>query len=198
MRSKNIVKVDVLQQMKSGEKVCGDSYFHIETPDQFICALADGLGSGIYARESSQTVIDTIKDNYHLTEEVLIKKCVQSLADKRGVVLGILKLDFITQQFTYSSIGNIQLITKKINEEKKIYIPKRGHLSQYKRPLKKVTGELTPQKLFILYSDGIMQADLFRPNHPFKQSQWLTPLPDRVKSEDDVTVITMQYQGRNG
>src|SRR5699024_11459073 len=65
---------------------CGDSYFFSEKDDGFICVIADGLGSGETAGESSQAVVDIIKNNVNISDEALVKKCVQKLSRKRGSV----------------------------------------------------------------------------------------------------------------
>src|SRR5690625_4429847 len=77
------------QKEKTGNDFCGDSYFFSEKDNGFICVIADGLGSGETAGESSQAVVDIIKNNVNISDEALVKKCVQKLSGKRGSVLGV-------------------------------------------------------------------------------------------------------------
>src|SRR5699024_9744477 len=93
------VDVAVYQKTKVGNHLCGDSYFYKETDDGFICALADGLGSGEYAKESSDIVMDVIRHHMGASVKDLVKKCNKRLYGKRGVVLGILKFDFKTEMY---------------------------------------------------------------------------------------------------
>lgn len=120
------VFVSVYQQPKQGNTFCGDSYFYNETEDHFICAIADGLGSGEYAMESSQAVIDIIKENNHVSVEELVRKSNEILYGKRGVVLGILKMDFRSEVYSFSSIGNIGIMTVTDDRVKKRNIPNTG------------------------------------------------------------------------
>src|SRR5690625_4795430 len=118
------VQVAVYQKAKSNNYYCGDSYFYTETENEFVCALADGLGSGEFAKESSQAVIDIIRNNINATVEQLVKKSNEQLVGKRGVVLGILKINFEAQSYSFSSIGNIGIMTITNCKKKKRNIPK--------------------------------------------------------------------------
>lgn len=192
------VHVKVLQQTKAGETNCGDSYFYVETDTEFICVLADGLGSGEHAKESSEVVIDTIKNNLTLTEEEIIRKCAKQLQGKRGVVLGILKLNFISNTVTYTSIGNIGFVSKVDGERRQHHIPERGFLAGYHQPLKKVVDQLHDQTIFILYSDGVLEPELFKTFIPHVTgSEWLEtfPVTNVQDHSDDVTVIGIYYKG---
>src|SRR5699024_9145737 len=120
----------------------------------FICAIADGLGSGRIAAESSQAVIDVIKNNEVISDSDLVSKCVQALADKRGAVLGVLRLDFMNQKYTYSSIGNISLVITMNEKQKKRTIPRAGFLGNYERKIRVVQGELKNEMGFLMFSDG--------------------------------------------
>src|SRR5699024_10385072 len=71
------VQVAVYQKAKSNNYYCGDSYFYTETENEFVCALADGLGSGEFAKESSQAVIDIIRNNINANVEQHVKKSKQ-------------------------------------------------------------------------------------------------------------------------
>src|SRR5699024_1034699 len=136
------VDVAVYQQPKEGNYYCGDSYFYEQSDSEFICAIADGLGSGEYAKESSQIVIDIIRENSHADVDDLVKKINKQLLGKRGVVVGILKVNLIDKIFTYSSIGNIGVMLVKEGKKVKRNIPNSGYLAGYRRPFKEIEGEL--------------------------------------------------------
>ncbi len=156
----NKVQAAVYQQPKSGQYQCGDSYFYTETENEFICVLADGLGSGEQAKESSEIVINIIRDNIHTTVEQLIEQCNRQLSGKRGAVIGILKIDFSARRYTFSSIGNIGVLAISENGRKKRNIPNPGYLAGYHRPFKIVSDKLDPVMNFILFSDGVRDKDL--------------------------------------
>lgn len=193
------VETAVFQKAKQDQHYCGDSYFYTETDNEYVCALADGLGSGEFARESSEIVIGIIRDNIDATIEQLIKKCNQQLIGKRGAVIGILRIDFKSHQYSFSSIGNIGILTITDNGKKKRNIPNNGYLAGYHRPFKVVTDKLRPMMRFILFSDGVTDKDL---SHRFLLNkdvyhvvQTFADYTDGVVRSDDTTLIAIQYQG---
>ncbi|GAE93568.1 phosphoserine phosphatase RsbX [Gracilibacillus boraciitolerans JCM 21714] len=157
--SENQRKIDIsiFQKSKKGNFFCGDSYFYHEADNTFICALADGLGSGEHAKESSQIVMDVIQDNRNETVSTMMKKSNKKLVGKRGVVLGILQMDLDTKQYFYSSIGNIGLMTISSDSVKRRNIPQVGFLSGYERPFKVVSDKLEDDMIFVMFSDGLMK-----------------------------------------
>lgn len=193
------VLVSVYQKSKNGNALCGDSYFYAETEGGFICALADGLGSGERAMESSQTVIDIIKANKGASIEVLVKKCNDALMGMRGVVLGILKIDFPAQTYSFSSIGNIGMMTITKDKKKKRNIPSAGYLAGYKRNLKVVSDKLQKGMKFILFSDGVEDRELSHCFFTEDDVDYITrSFADMTeqKRKDDTTLIAMHYRGK--
>src|SRR5690625_3891349 len=156
----NSIDISVYQKEKKGNYYCGDSYYYYQNNDFFLCALADGLGSGTLAHESSQAVMDVIKSDPDLAIEEMIKRFNQALIGKRGVVLGILKLDFKTNDYRYTSIGNIGLMTISAEGIKKRNISPSGYLGSFPRDVKEIRGHLTKGMLFILFSYGVLPKEL--------------------------------------
>ncbi|TMN22574.1 SpoIIE family protein phosphatase [Lentibacillus cibarius] len=194
----NKVETAVYQQPKSGQYQCGDSYFYTETDNEFICVLADGLGSGAMAKESSEIVINTIKDNIHITVEQLVQRCNRQLSGKRGAVIGILKIDFSAQRYTFSSIGNIGILTIHENGKKKRNIPNPGFLAGYHRPFKIVSDKLDSTMNFVLFSDGVRDKDIsqyFLLGRDVQQVvETFKAYRSGQKTEDDTTLIAISYR----
>ncbi|QKY71218.1 protein phosphatase 2C domain-containing protein [Lentibacillus sp. CBA3610] len=194
---RNKVETAVFQKAKQNQHLCGDSYFYTETEDEYICALADGLGSGEFAKESSDIVIRIIEKNIHATVEQLIKKCNGQLSGKRGAVIGILRIDFRESRYTFSSIGNVGILTIFENGVKKRNIPNAGYLAGYHRPFKVVTDTLYPSMSFILFSDGVTDKDLsqrFLLNRDVNQVvQTYANYTNGEMREDDTTLIAIKY-----
>lgn len=197
MTAENRVDVAVYQKAKKGNYYCGDSYLYIEAEDEFICAIADGLGSGEYALESSQITIDIIRDNIGVTVEQLVEKCNKELLGKRGVVLGILRLHFPTETYSFSSIGNIGVMTVVNGKKTKRNIPNGGYLAGYKRNFKVVREVLMPEMNFVLFSDGVSDAELS------KKLFLNTEVDSVVKAyenesdnerKDDTTLMAIRYE----
>ncbi|WP_449354417.1 SpoIIE family protein phosphatase [Virgibacillus natechei] len=191
------VDVSVFQQPKQGNYYCGDSYFYTESESEFVCVIADGLGSGEIAKESSQIVIDIIKDNISETVEQLVKLCNKKLSGKRGAVVGILKLNFISRMYTFSSIGNIGIMTIATGRKKKRSIPNSGYLGAYQRPFKVIQEKLEPDMNFIMFSDGVSDNDLSEKYWNNHDVYTITKTFEHMSDDsriDDTTLIAMRYR----
>ncbi|WP_072890918.1 SpoIIE family protein phosphatase [Ornithinibacillus halophilus] len=193
----NRVEVAVYQKAKDGNKLCGDSYYYIETDDKFICVIADGLGSGTFARESSDAVIESIKRNYNKPMKEMVKVCNQQLQGKRGVVLGIIKIDYHTKKYSFVSVGNIGMIAISKDLSKKRTIPNSGYLSGGKKDIKVVEEVLEKEMNFIMFSDGVTSTDL---SNKFYQHQDVNDviqsfiLQNKTPRKDDTTLIAFRYK----
>lgn len=192
------VDVAVYQKGKEGTKYCGDRFFYEETDTGFICALADGLGSGEFAEESSQIVIDIIKEFPFASNDEIVSKCASKLSGKRGVVLGILKMNFKAGTYSFSSIGNIGVVTVTSEKKKKRNIPNSGYLAGFKRAFKVVEGKLEQGMNFFMFSDGVKDKELSRSmlhkdvDEVIKTFQCISGDTERT---DDTTLIAMGYRG---
>lgn len=189
--------ISVFQKPKKGNYYCGDSYFYKETDHGFICALADGLGSGEYAKESSQLVMDIIESNVDAPLDQIVKRCNKGLVGKRGVVLGILKVDFNEKKYSFSSIGNIGIMIISGESEKKRNIPNAGYLGGYSRPLKVLRGSLLEEMVFVMFSDGVTSIDLSAKYFLGKDVSNITEMFSYYLSEtmdDDTTLLVMKYK----
>ncbi|RWZ52384.1 indirect negative regulator of sigma-B activity [Halobacillus fulvus] len=187
----------VYQKSKKGNYYCGDSYFYNETEDTFLCAIADGLGSGELAFESSKAVMNVIEHNPEATIETLVKKCNDALSGKRGVVLGLLRVDFNRRTYSYSSIGNIGVIIIDAEGKKKRNIPLAGYLAGYPKKLRVTKGDLQKGMKFLMFSDGVMDRRL---PSSLTSSKGVEHIIDNYKElygksrDDDTTLIAMEYQ----
>ncbi|MEN2769203.1 indirect negative regulator of sigma-B activity [Ornithinibacillus xuwenensis] len=191
----NRVKVSVFQEAKNGNVECGDSYYYQETDEGFICALADGLGSGQYAKESSKIVIDIIEENFTLKPEELIVKCNKQLIGKRGAVLAIFKMDYVAHAYTISLIGNIGVMSVS-GDKKRKYIPIVGYLSGCNNNLKVIREPLEEEMNFIMYTDGVTNQDLSQNYFYDKDVERITKcfaLKNDGPRKDDTTLIAIHY-----
>ncbi|WP_373562398.1 SpoIIE family protein phosphatase [Halobacillus litoralis] len=190
------VELSVFQKAKKGNYYCGDSYFYRETDDAFLCALADGLGSGEMAMESSKAVMEIIEDHPSLSVEALVKKCNEVLVGKRGVVLGILKIDYSGMTYSYSSIGNIGVITVDPDGTRHRNIPLAGYLSGYSRSLRVTHGKIQKGMIFLMFSDGVNDRRLSAKLTHVRNAEEITTLYKNLygqNREDDTTLIAMVY-----
>lgn len=98
----------VYQLNKEGKSICGDSFFMKADDKELICAVADGLGSGSLANESSAAIKDLVENYASEDVESIIERCNQAMKNKRGATASILKINFEQRQFTYCSVGNVR------------------------------------------------------------------------------------------
>jgi|SRR5690625_631769 len=191
------IRIATYQKEKTGNDFCGDSYFFLEEDHGFICVIADGLGSGEIAGESSQAVVDIIKNNVNISDKSLVRKCVQKLSGKRGSVLGVLRLDYTNQKYTYSSIGNVSLVITMDSKQRKRTIPSPGFIGNYERKLKVVEGDLQENMGFIVFSDGVTDQDLSKlclfDENVNRMVETFAHSIDEVR-KDDTTLIAMRYK----
>lgn len=192
----NSIDISIYQKEKKGNYYCGDSYYYYQNNDFFLCALADGLGSGSLAHESSQAVMNVIKSNPTLPVDKMIRRFSQALTGKRGVVLGILKLDFKKKAYHYTSVGNIGLLTISANGIKKRNIPTSGYLGSCPRGLKEISGQLTKEMLFVLFSDGVLSKELthhiFNDHNPAHITDIFEDEMEQNR-DDDTTLIVIKH-----
>lgn len=191
------VQAAAFQQAKEGKYICGDSYFYRETPDGFICAIADGLGSGNLAKESSQIVIDVIQRHLETSPEDIIKKINKELAGKRGVLIGILKLNYKKEKYTFLSIGNIGLLSIYGDGTKIRSISNAGYLAGYQTDYKLEERDLVPAMNFILFSDGVTEKELSENYMKNKNVEDIIKIYSKLSEpnrKDDTTLIAMRYE----
>ncbi|MCP3029232.1 SpoIIE family protein phosphatase [Halobacillus sp. A5] len=191
------VAISIYQKAKKGNYYCGDSYYYKETENEFVCALADGLGSGEPAMDSSQAVMDIIEKYPELPIESIIKKCNEALLGKRGVVLGILKIDFNQNTYSYSSIGNIGVITIDQDGHRSRNIPLAGYLAGYPRKLRVSRGKAGEGMVFMMFSDGVQDRRLSAKHTSTRNVKFITEQYKQLYGEnrdDDTTLIAMKYK----
>lgn len=147
--------VAAYQKAKDGNQMCGDSYFVNETEDHFICAVADGLGSGDLARDSSLAAINVVKEHQEKDVEDLMKRANEEMKGKRGCVLSVFKLDLQTRQMEFSGIGNINLIVYQPDGQIIRPISYSGYLSGKLQNVKVQTIDYPQGSSFVAFSDGV-------------------------------------------
>ncbi|UOE94369.1 PP2C family serine/threonine-protein phosphatase [Alkalihalobacillus sp. LMS39] len=191
------VKVAVYQQAKAGNYCCGDSYVMIETKQYFLCAIADGLGSGEGAWISSDEVMKMIKEFHHEPIEALMKRCNEALVGKRGAVLTVLKVDYEENLLHYSNVGNIGFIYYLQNGEVIRPIPTRGFLSGRKTTIKVERYPYKSGSAFLLYSDGMKLSSSKQLNTAMLQSpdEAADFIRENIENKaDDLTVLIGQIR----
>lgn len=157
LEHQNFNKIDIYayQSAKKGEDCNGDVYFVKETDEYFLCAVADGLGSGRDANASSEAAISVIKDHHDEDVKSLMERANDALHLKRGAVLAIFKIYYKEQELEYSCVGNIRFMLRTEAGKVTYPMPTMGFLSG--RP-QQVTVQRFPFEKgtsFLIHSDGL-------------------------------------------
>ncbi|MBB5174205.1 SpoIIE family protein phosphatase [Texcoconibacillus texcoconensis] len=190
------VDVSVHQAAKNGNLCCGDAYYVHETKDYFICAIADGLGSGREAREASEAAIEVVARYSNLQVDRLVQKCNEALVNERGAALMVVKIDYRMNEISYSSIGNITCIFYSPTGAWTHLISTRGYLSGRPRqiPIQYIPFESNVS--FILYSDGMLYDPVIHSlmSPVFSTKSTVEVITESVPSgADDVTVMVGKF-----
>lgn len=195
--TEDAVNIATVQLTKAGNRCSGDALLLQETEEGYICALADGLGSGELAQQSAQAVIEVIQDNLTIQADELLAKCNVALEKRRGVVLGILRLDYKNKEYHFLSMGNIGLIVHDPERKRRRYIPQPGYLAGYKRPHKEEVARLEPGMNFLMFSDGVLEKELsqvfMREKNVDTVVRLYTDLYGKERA-DDTTLIALHYK----
>lgn len=145
---------------KQGNHICGDSFYMSATDDYFIAAIADGLGSGDAAKESSQAICRVVEDYQKEDVTKIFTYCNEIMKNKRGATVSIFKADFRLKQFTYSSVGNIRFVLYSPTGQYTYPVPVSGYLSGKPQKFRVQTFPYESGSKFIMHSDGLRVATI--------------------------------------
>ncbi|MEK4177187.1 PP2C family serine/threonine-protein phosphatase [Aeribacillus sp. FSL K6-1305] len=145
---------------KVGSAYCGDSFFTCTDEHRFVCVVADGLGSGQAARESSEIICQTVKQYQQETVHEIFKQCHKKLKGKRGATAGILKVDFADKTITYGSVGNVRFILYLPSGEYIYPIPTAGYLPGKMKKYRIRTFSYEKGSKFIIHTDGLYASNI--------------------------------------
>ncbi|MBC1520262.1 SpoIIE family protein phosphatase [Listeria aquatica] len=156
----SIVKTNVelftFQRSKDLQQYSGDMYFFTELPNnEFLCVLADGLGSGIEAHRSAKAVIDAVKEDPAEELDSLMDKCNQAVSGLRGAAVAMIRVNFVTHTLTYTGTGNIRFYFMEASGKMSFPLSTMGFLSGRKQLFKLKQFQYKPGSKFLIHSDGL-------------------------------------------
>jgi phosphoserine phosphatase RsbX len=186
------LEVFVYQEAKEGNNESGDTYFTYMNEQYFLCAIADGLGNGPIARQSSEIIPMILSEYHHETIDELLMRCNELMYQKRGAAVALVKVDFVAKTLEYSCVGNIKFYMTRKDDDKMIYpLPVMGYLSGRPQKLRTQIYTYKPGDLFLLHSDGVV---LGSPKSTMRKSLGAfglhQTLIDTIEHGDDATFIT--------
>jgi negative regulator of sigma-B (phosphoserine phosphatase) len=151
----NHLEVLTYQASKKGKDCCGDSYVIVTEQDYAVLAIADGLGSGVGAKDSSEMIAKIIKQYHNEDIHSLIHRCNDSLRSKRGAAVTVVKIYFHLNEIVYAGIGNIKFVLISPNGKNTYPLPKMGFLSGKPISFQIQRFSYEADSLFMMNSDGI-------------------------------------------
>ncbi|MFJ7978626.1 PP2C family serine/threonine-protein phosphatase [Peribacillus sp. JNUCC 23] len=191
--SKNQFELCAFQSSKNGEIYCGDDYYIAHTDEYLLCVLADGLGSGEFAYESSHAVIEEIMANQNKGVQALMDIGNGVLTNKRGAAVSVIKIYFDTSEFVYSAVGNIRFFLYNPEKEKLVYpLPVTGFLSGRQQKYRTQRFKYEPGASFILHSDGVQlqrAKALLKSCSPLEQKAQEIIEGIKVQADDSTFII---------
>ena len=187
----NRYTVNAYQVAKEGMYFCGDSYYIKAADDYFLCVLADGLGSGERAHDSSQAVISAVENIEEQDVTVMMNACNEALKDKRGAAVSILKVNYRKEEVEYCSVGNIRFFLYPPSEKLIYPLPVKGYLSGKPQPFKIHRFSFERNTKFFLFSDGVNIPSVKAYINSVPSPNTLLEIVNKhsSKSLDDVTLI---------
>ncbi len=91
------------------ERVSGDHARAHRVEGALVLAVCDGLGHGPLAREAAAAAMAIFDERPDDSPSGIIEKCHRRLADTRGVVMAICRLDEVTATMEVVVVGNIEV-----------------------------------------------------------------------------------------
>ncbi|GIN22153.1 PP2C family serine/threonine-protein phosphatase [Siminovitchia fordii] len=179
------------QRAKEGKAFCGDSFYMTANNGYFLCVLADGLGSGEYAHESSQAVTSIVQSNPEEDVQTLMNFSNKVLLSKRGAATAIFKVDFREKTFEYSCVGNIRFYLYTPSGKMVYPMPVSGYLSGRPQKFRTQKFPYEPQSTFLIHSDGFVRTDTkpLTDNYQTVSSIANQLRVKQINKNDDVTFI---------
>ena len=195
LESNQYIQTLAYQIQKEGNRCNGDSFFIKATDDYFICAVADGLGSGLYAHDSSNAIREVVEQYQYEEVDVLIDYCNKVLKDKRGATVSLFKVDFSLRKITYSSVGNIRFVVYSPSGQFFYPIPVFGYLSGKPQKYGIETFSYAKDAKFIIHTDGLHIPNI---KHLLTSFRSIEEISNHLKmytttQKDDLTYIIGQF-----
>ncbi|WP_099223413.1 PP2C family serine/threonine-protein phosphatase [Listeria costaricensis] len=150
------VELFTFQRAKSLQQYCGDMYYYLEKDHQFLCVLADGLGSGHEAHKSALAAIEVIRSAPEEDLLTMMNSANQAVASLRGAAIAIIRADLEKARITYSGMGNIRFFL--IGQDGKLVYPlsTTGYLSGRRQRFSIKNFHYKPGTKFLMHSDGLV------------------------------------------
>ena len=193
MSSNNKIQIGAVSRAKPGERECGDHFVIVENIDNYVIAVADGLGHGPDAAVASQAACKYISENSSKDLKKLVLDCSQAISNSRGTALIIIRINTVDHEMTYVGIGNVEMQSISQESIRPVNIP--GIVGRHiNRRVRTSTYKLNKGDILTIFTDGISRR-FHLDEYSGLDAQTLaeTILEKHSKDHDDATCITIRY-----
>ena len=187
----------IVHRPKKGRDISGDAYLIAEDEKGVLIGVIDGLGSGEAAAQASQVAAKCVKKNSSLSLADITTRCHHALKGTRGVVMMLMRIDFIEDVVAFLGVGNVNAHVQSADPIKPI--PRNGIVGYRLPRLQEFRYHYTPGDLFVLHTDGISSRfvlSAWSEQNPLcvEDSQGLQALAEEIaqlfgKDDDDITIV---------
>ncbi len=179
----------------SGEDISGDTWSCMERPDGMTVMLADGLGHGIQAAESSRQAVRLFESNHHTPPSQGVLLLHQGLSGTRGCALAIADISLREGCVRNCGIGNIcsRVVLK---DTERNLVSHNGIAGYEARKIQEFSTPWELDALLVMHSDGmtarwhLSDYPLLSRCHPAVIAAVL--YRDHARGHDDVSVVVIR------
>ncbi|NWH05155.1 SpoIIE family protein phosphatase [Desulfobacter latus] len=187
------VKVSVISRPILGERVSGDTYYSRQSRNEILFGVVDGLGHGPEAHKVAELSERIIDIHYLKPLGLIIEQLHRHLRQTRGAAVSLASIDFLQNQLSHISLGNIETRLYKRGKCEKL-MTYNGTVGALIPRFKVMTYPFAKGDCVIMTSDGI--SDKYEVD-----SKTLLSVPQKVthvimsefgRNHDDATVLVVK------
>lgn len=174
-----------------GLTICGDSFVVENRDGTFLASVIDGLGHGYDSWVAASAAVESIRANFDLSVDAIVRRCHQDLRATRGAAIGVLKVE-LSGQGEFCGVGNIEVTS--LNGSSPSVFCLAGIVGHNLRTSKVMPVSMKPGDIYCLLSDGVSTRGNLKsclPGDPESVArriveQWGRP-------HDDATAVVIGY-----
>ncbi|MCU1329463.1 MAG: Stage sporulation protein [Bryobacterales bacterium] len=149
------MQLGVVNLMKPGQDVCGDSWGVEQTENLTTILVADGLGHGYDAWLASKEAVRVLHDYPDATAVELLQLVHQALRSSRGAAVAIARIDRGQGEMTFAGLGNIMAQIYDGAEPRQHLVSVNGTAGHQAPKLREFTYPWPRKGMLALFSDGL-------------------------------------------
>ncbi len=180
---------------KSGESVCGDSWYLASSRGRTTVLVADGLGHGADAARAARAAVELLATHIETEPGELLELGHAALASTRGAAVAVARFEPAAGRGTFAGVGNIAARVEGTDSRRQL-VSHNGTLGHSVRRIQEFAFVFPAGGLLILHSDGLTAhwalADYpgLMAKHPALIAGVL--YRDHDRGRDDVTVVVIK------